>query len=195
MFDITTGTTVIDTTVFPTFGSYVPSRTYQTIPAAGANAARAATGQYQAKLQCVAIGMKLYVCVLASPDSSAFPASNRTLCFYVDMAVANPSPSAVSIVSGAAVSYSATTDGTSLFIVGCNGLSLTAWRYNTTLVQQDTATVKTYGAPDLSVLDVNCSCAFGVLAIACVTYQTNDPRVHALAVSAANLASTLGTDL
>lgn len=198
VFDITTGTTVIDTTEFPLLGTHIAARTVTSVPAIGANAARFGVGTgHQAKLQCLAIGTRLYVFVMAAASNAA-AASNDVLGFYVDMGVANPAPSAAVNISNSVTSYSVCTDGTSIFLVYAAPvapLDLHAIKFNSALGSV-TGVTTTIGAPEVAIDDLNCSANFGVLAVTYLTHTSGSALYHQSAIVYATAALTIvGTAL
>jgi hypothetical protein len=175
VIDITNNTTVVDTTQCPASGTIIPGRTNTQIPAIGTNAARGNVGNgFQAKLQCVALGNRFYVFLLAAADATN--ASSNTLCaFYIDMSVANPAPSALLSLIAGVQTYSVCTDGTAIYVarvLAAAPLAIVAVKYDTNLNILGANTIATLGGAEIGVYDLNNSAAAGAHAVACTTYRT-----------------------
>ena len=175
VIDTTNNVTVVDTTQCPASGTIIPGRTNTRIPAIGSNAARDAVGTgFQAKLQCVALGNRLYVFVLAAADATA--TSTNTLCaFYIDMSVANPVPSALSALITGVQAYSVCTDGTAIYVsrvLAASPLGIAVVKYDTNLGALGANVIATLAGSEIGVYDLNSSAASGAHAVACTTYRT-----------------------
>lgn len=175
VIDITNNTTVVDTTQCPASGTIIPGRTNTRIPAIGTNAARDAVGKgYQAKLQCVALGNRFYVFMLAAASSAANSA-NDLCAFYIDMSAANPAPSVLLDLISGVQAYSVCTDGTAIYVtrvLTAAPLSIAAVKYDTNLGLLGANTIATLAGPNIGVYDLNNSAASGAMAVACTTYAT-----------------------
>lgn len=172
VIDTTTGMTVVDTTPFPAPAFCVPARTGINIPAYGTNAARFGVGTgHQAKMQCLALGSRLYVFLLAAEDNNPVT-QNDVFGFYIDMSAANPAPIvAVSLVLNAQT-FSVCTDGTSIYIAYATAgapLAANVNIRNASLGFVSTPALDTFAAPQTNIYDIQCTAAFGVFA---VTYLT-----------------------
>lgn len=173
--DITNNVTVIDTTQCPTSGTIIPGRTNTQIPAIGVNAARGGAGTgYQAKLQCVAVGSRLYVFMLAAASDTS--AATNTLCaFYVDMSAANPVPTTLLPMVAGVQTYSVCTDGTAIYVtrvLTASPLAVVVVKYDINLGILGASIVAALGGAEIGVYDLNSSAASGAHAVACTTYRT-----------------------
>ena len=177
VIDITTGTTVIDTTIFPA-GNYTPGQT--DLNQAGTS--------YQAKLRCLAVGNRLYIFMLAA--LTATPGQSDVLGAYVDMTFSNPSLSAPQVLLSQTIAYGVCTDGGSIFIANVNstgptGSTLTKW--STSLVNISGGASFTTTQP---IYDLNCSAGSGVIAITYAVLVSGVPTQYLDVYNASTLART-----
>lgn len=181
VIDLTTNTTVIESSIFPVNGTHVNART---APPVSGGVDRGL--QYQAKMQCVAAGTRLYVFWLAADDALALPASDL-LGFYVDVSASSPVPSAASLLAVGVSTYSATTDGASLFVAyvqTANPTNIVISKRNSDL---SFSVANTLVVPR-DVLDVQIAAGSGVVP---VIYTQANPGFTDLLGAAVYLASTL----
>jgi len=178
--DITTNTTVIDTTQFPT-----PPGFY----ASGFTDTGGSGFGFQAKLQCLAMGNRLYIFLICR--NLAFVGQNDVIGAYVDMSVANPVMSSFITLFTAAKTFSMCTNGTNIFMAATLAASPNQARirtYDSSLIVTNSGNAHLFGS---AIDDLNCDAAFGVLAI---TYLNADIQTVDIwnASTLANVA-TLGT--
>jgi hypothetical protein len=185
--DITTDSTVIDTTPFPVTGTYVAARTVQVV--AGSSYGL----EYQAKLQCLAVGNFLYVFALASSNGTVGIPSNDVIGFFVDMAAANPAPTAMIALSGLAnvSTFSVSTDGSSVFVASADfaaPLQAKLSQYSNSLFLITSTPAHLFAAPVTRISDLNCDAAFGVVAITYVVQNGLQPQQYVDVYNASTLA-------
>jgi hypothetical protein len=201
--DITNGTTIVDTTQMPALGTYVPGRTNTSVPAVGPNSARSAAGSgYQAKMQCVAVGNRYYVFLLACTDATAAPAGNDILGFWIDMGAIAPTVSATVLIAASVQAFGVTTDGTAIFIsyvATAAPLAVRVAKLNTSLGSLGNRAIATLGGTEVGIYDINCSAGFGQVGVTCTTYRfAFGPRgvsQYVMACDTSNSLTTTGTAL
>ncbi len=175
--DITNNSTVIDTTQFPPSG-YSPGFTDTGGSGFG----------YQAKLQCLAMGNRLYIFLICR--NLAF-AQNDVIGAYVDMSVPNPVLTGFHILFSAAKTFSMCTNGSNIFMAATTAAAPNQGRiveFDASLGIVNSGNAHLFGS---AIDDLNCDAAFGVLAI---TYLNADIQTVDIwnASTLANVA-TLGT--
>lgn len=183
--DITTDSTVIDTTPFPVTGTYIPARTVT-------NLAGSSFGlEYQAKLQCLAVGNRLYVFALAASNGPHGIPSNDVIGFFVDMTAANPVPSAMHVLLTNASTFSVCTDGSSVFVASADfaaPLQAALNRYTNALALSAIGVAHLFAAPVTKISDLSCDAGFGVVAITYVVQNGTQPQQYADVYNASTLA-------
>jgi hypothetical protein len=104
VIDTTNNATIVDTTLFPQSGTLIAGSTYSPVGLGT---------QFQAKMQCLTVGSRLYCFVLASNIAAS---RSDLIGFSIDMSAANPTPTAAFVLASGASTYCVSTDGTNIFI-------------------------------------------------------------------------------
>lgn len=179
--DITNNATVIDTSTAPTPTGIIAE--------ASAPPGNVAGNNYQAKINCLAIGNTLYCFYLGAVNLGSSLFYNAVCVFTVDMTAANPVAGGVAILASSVVNYSACTDGTNIFLAYLPALSPNQGvlsKFSAALALLTTTSTANYV---FTVEDFTLDTGAGEVALA--TVYTHAPDVRRIVALEAYSTSTL----